>query len=112
MGQFVIVAYRPREGKTQQLLDLVREHLPVLRREGLATERPPYVMRAEEGVIIEVFEWKSAEAVEQAHTNAAVQAMWGRFGEVCEYEILSNLKECQGMFASFAPIDLYVLVKT
>ena len=63
MGKFVIVAYRPRPGKEQELLQLTREHLPILRSQGLATDRPLYVMKSADGTIIEVFEWKSVEAM-------------------------------------------------
>jgi hypothetical protein len=105
MGQFVIVAYRPREGKEAQLLKLVREHVPILRGEGLATNRKPLVMRAEDGTILEIFEWKSPEAIDQAHTNETVMAMWDRFNEVCEIENLANLRECQQPFSPFEPID-------
>lgn len=106
MGQFVIVAYRPREGKEARLLELVREHMPILRREGLVTDRPALVMRAEDGTIVEVFEWRSAEAVERAHANEVVQAMWERFNEACEYESLANLEECSRPFSPFEPVDL------
>lgn len=105
MGQFVIVAYRPRQGKETKLLELVKDHVPILRREGLVTDRAPCVMRAEDGTIVEVFEWQSAEAIEQAHQNKAVLAMWERFWEACEIEILSNLKESQRPFSPFEPID-------
>ena len=53
----VIVAYRPRAGKEALLLELTRQHLPVLRAQGLATDRPSSVMRAADGTIVEVFEW-------------------------------------------------------
>ena len=106
MGIMVIVAYRPLPGKEQQLLELTKRHLPVLRGEGLATDRPPYAMRAGDGTIVEVFEWKSKEALESAHRNAAVQEMWKHYQEACEYVPLSSLNECQGMFAGFEPIEL------
>ena len=64
MGVFVIAAYRPKKGK-----------------ERLVTDRPPYLMRAADGTFVEVFEWKSAAAIEAAHGNSAVQAMWARFEE-------------------------------
>jgi len=106
LGQIVIVAYRPHEGKEEQLLDLVRQHLPVLREQGLATERQPVVMRAGNGVLVEIFEWKSAAAVEEAHANAAVQSLWDKFSKVCDYEVLANLPECQRPFSPFEPVDL------
>lgn len=106
MGQFTIAAYRPRPGKAEELLQLVREHHPVLHGEGLATPRRPYVMRAADGTLIEVFEWTSSGSSNDAHHNAAVQALWARFNTACEYVSLSALAEGQGPFASFAPVEL------
>jgi len=106
MGRFVIVAYRPHAGKEQRLLELTREHLPILRSQGLATERPSYVMRATDGTIIEVFEWKSAEAIAAAHQNPVWQEMCGRYSEACDYISLENLSESKNMFAEFDPVDL------
>jgi hypothetical protein len=106
MGQFVIAAYRPKPGKEQQLLQLVRDHLPILRSQGLVTDRPPYVMRAADGTLVEVFEWKSAEAVQAAHSNPAVGALWARFAEVCDYQPLNTLVECQQLFAEFDAVQV------
>ena len=106
MGEFVIAAYRPRAGMESRLLELVREHVPALRREGLATARPVLVMRAKDGTILEIFEWASREAVDRAHGNPAVQDLWKRFDEACEFERLANLEECRGLFAPFTPVDL------
>jgi quinol monooxygenase YgiN len=105
MGHMVIVVYRPRAGKEAQLLDVLREHVPILRAEGLATDRAPLVLRAKDGSMIEVFEWASAEAVDRAHTNPAVLAMWGRFEEACTYEKLASLPEANDLFAHFDPVD-------
>lgn len=105
MGQFVIACYRPREGKEQQLLELMREHLPILRSQGLVTDRPSHLMRAKDGTIVEVFEWKSADAIALAHTNPVVQAMWARYNECCFYECIGNLEESKQMFSGFEPID-------
>jgi hypothetical protein len=105
MGQFTIAAYRPRPGRAQDLLQLVREHHPVLRREGLATERRPYVMRAGDGTLLEVFEWTSSGSSDEAHHNAAVQSLWARFNQACEYVSLSALAEAQGPFASFEAVE-------
>ena len=104
MGVFVIVAYRPRRGKSTQLRRVLRKHLPVLWREGLATPRKPYLMRAENGTYVEVFEWKSRRAIERAHSNPAVLALWREFEAVCTYEPLATLKEVREMFASFGPV--------
>lgn len=100
----VIVAYRPRPGKEALLLELTRQHLPLLRAQGLATDRPSYVMRAADGTVVEVFEWKSQAAIDSAHTNPAVSKMWERYAEACDYIPLKSLKEAGDLFASFEPL--------
>jgi hypothetical protein len=106
MGIMVIAAYRPRPGNEARLLELTKEHYPILRGQGLVTDRRPYVMRADDGTIIEVFEWNSQAAIDAAHTNPEVLKMWERYAEVCEYAPLVTVKECSGMFAMFDPIEL------
>ena len=65
----MIVAYRPKPGKETELLKLVHSRVPTLRKEGLVTDREPIIMRARDGTIIEVSEWKSQEAIDAAHKN-------------------------------------------
>jgi quinol monooxygenase YgiN len=106
VGQFVIAAYKPKPGKEAGLLAVVKEHLPILRQEKLATNRPAHTMRCKDGTIIEVFEWESAEAIAAAHKNPNVLAMWGRFNDVCDIVKLVDLPESKDMFAGFEPIEL------
>lgn len=101
MGRSVIVAYAPKPGMSEALESVVARHLDVLTAEGLVTDRPAHVMRAADGTIVEVFEWRSAEAIHQAHANPAVQALWGEFGAVCDYTPLAKLEEAQQLFAEF-----------
>jgi len=101
MGRFVIVAYRPKEGRAVDLDAVVAKHLRILREENLITDRDGYTMRAVDGTLVEVFEWRSKEAIEAAHGNAAVCALWSEFGEVCDYVPLSSLAEAGQMFAEF-----------
>ncbi len=83
-GVVCIVAYRPKPGRESEILELVRNRVPTLRGEGLVTGRMPVIMRAKDGTIIEVSEWKSPEAIEQAHKNPRVLAMWNKFFAVCD----------------------------
>ncbi len=105
MGRFVIVAYKPKPGREQQLIAAVKRHLEVLHAEQLVTDKQGYVMRASDGTIVEVFEWRSAEAINQAHTNPAVQALWAEFSAACDYTPLSKLNESQQMFAEFDAVS-------
>ena len=105
MGRFVIVAYRPKPGCAQALEALLSRHLRILAEQGLVTDRPACFMRGEDGTMVEVFEWRSAEAIEQAHGNPAVGALWDEFARVCDYLPLSALPETQRLFAEFDAIE-------
>ena len=103
-GVVVIVAYRPKPGKENELVDLVRGRVPTLRKEGLVTDRPPTIMRASDGTIIEVSEWKSRQAIDAAHKNPNVLAMWNKFFALCDCVPLKSLAEAEEMFAGFEPV--------
>lgn len=103
-GVVVIVAYRPKPGKAKETLELVQSRVPTLRKEGLVTDRVPTIVRARDGTILEVSEWKSNEAIEAAHKNPNVLAMWNKFFTVCDCVPLNTLSESAEMFAGFEPV--------
>ena len=94
-GVCAIVAYRPKAGKGDEVLALVRSRVPNLRKEGLVTNRQPVIMRSRDGTIIEVSEWKSREAIDAAHKNPSVLAMWNKFFAVCDCVPLNTLAEAR-----------------
>ena len=104
-GVCVIVAYRPKPGKEQELLAIVRTRVPSLRKEGLVTDRVPVLMRAKDGTLIEVSEWKSHEAIDAAHKNPTVLAMWDKFFALCDCVPLKTVPESNEMFAGFEPVE-------
>jgi len=103
-GIIVIVAYRPKPGKEKELLKLVRNRVATLQKEGLGTHREQSIMCARDGTIIEVSEWKSQEAIDAAHKNPNVLAMWNKFFAVCDCVPLKTLAEAEEMFAGFEPV--------
>ena len=105
MGRFVVVVYRPKQGRDEELLATVKDHLRILRGQKLVTEREACVMRAKSGAIVEVFEWKSAESIAEAHANDAVKALWERFENVCDYTPLTDLEESHELFAEFDALE-------
>lgn len=103
--RIVIVGYKPLPGKEKALEELMKTHVSRLRNQGLASDRDPILMQAKSGVIIEIFGWKSAAAIEAAHANPEVQKMWGEYEAVCEYVPVGTLEECTNLFSEFSPID-------
>jgi quinol monooxygenase YgiN len=102
----VIASYRPKEGKEEGMKKVLRDHMPVLRKEGLITNFPVIVLKAKDGSYLEIFEWKSQEAINEAHNNENVLALWKKFEEVCTYISLSDIEECRNVFADFKPVKL------
>jgi hypothetical protein len=105
MRRLVLVVYSPLEGQGELLDELVRNHVPLLRKEGLVTTREPIIMKAQSGAVIEIFEWKSAQAIEEAHSNGEVQKLWAEFSKVCTYERPVNIEEFDNLFSEFQPAN-------
>ena len=106
MSRFVITALKPKPGKAESLLAVIEKHWRALQSEGLVTSRPHYVMLAEDGTVLEVIEWASAEAIAKAHENPTVLALWAQFEAACEYVPLASLAEAARRFPEFKPLAL------
>ncbi len=105
MGHIVIVAYKPKPGKAAALKSLSKTHVTRLKKEGLVTDRKPIIMAAADGTVIEVFEWLSAKAIQEAHKNPEVIKMWHEYAELCDIVPLDTLNETGTMFAGFSPVN-------
>jgi hypothetical protein len=57
-----------------------------------------------DGTIIEVSEWKSHDAIDAAHKNSNVLAMWNKFFAICDCVPLRSLEEAEEMFPNFEPL--------
>jgi len=101
VGVMVMALFRPKPGKDGDLMACMRDHLPILRAQGLATNRPTTILRAKDGTLVEIFEWASQAAIDTAHTNPAVLALWNRYAECCDYVTLADLPEARAMFPGF-----------
>ena len=90
-------------GKDAELRQLIGEHLPVLRRLELVTERPTLLLRAKDGTYIEVFEWRSAESARVAHEHPEVARVWEAMGQIADFLSLDALAEAKEPFCHFEP---------
>ncbi len=104
MGIVVIACFKPKPGKENLFLEAVKEHLPILRSEDLVTDKDNYIMKAKDGSIIEVFEWKSEKAIDDAHKNERIQELWKKFEESCEYIPYGSIDEAKEVFPGFVPV--------
>lgn len=63
-------------------------------------------MRASDGTLVEVFEWKSQRAIDAAHADPEVQRMWQQYAAVCEYVPPATLAEAGRLFGGFESVRL------
>ncbi len=105
MGRISVASFRPKPGKEEELRQVIADRLPLLRRLGFATDREAILMRSRDGVLIQVSEWSSDEAIAKAHETPEVLAMWDRFAACSEYVKLDSLAEVHEDFATFDPVD-------
>ena len=105
MGRISVAAFKPKPGKEAELARVLADRLPLLRGLGLATDRQDISMRSRDGVMIQISEWASDEAIRKAHESPDVLALWERFAACSDYVKLESLAECHEDFATFETVD-------
>ena len=106
MSLIAIAAYKPLPGFDTGFKEVLRQHTRVLREEGLITDKEVFQMQAIDGTILEVFEWISDEAKEEAHTHPKIMELWSRFHEYAEMVKLMDIMECHEPYATFRALHL------
>ena len=104
--EVVFALYKPLEGKDEELRRIIAQHLPVLRRLELITDRPAILARSKNGTYIEIFEWRTAESAGLAHHHPEVAKVWEAMGAVCDMPLLESLEEVKERFPHFVPVSL------
>ena len=104
MGILVICSYRTHPGLEDEARMLMARHVPLLRAQGLITDRAVVQGVAADGALVEIFEWESAEKSRSAPTIAEIGNHWKAMGAVMDFVPLAQLAECQRPFAHFEPL--------
>ena len=102
--EIVFAIYKPHENKENELKKLIAKHIPILKSNKLITDREPVLVQSKNGIYIEIFEWKSNDAVEEAHENPEVQKLWDEMEKVCDFTNLESIEEVREYFPQFKPI--------
>ena len=97
--ELAFAAYRPRGRNDDELLQLLREDVATLRARGHVTDRPAPVVGTANGEVLIVLEWSSEHAVDDAHADAVVLAVWERKADLAEYVAPSSLSGADVPFA-------------
>jgi len=84
----VICLYRVKKGNERKFIRVLEKHWPALRSLGLVTRKRARHFRGAEQdgapLFVEIFEWLSAAASEQAHQHPEIAAIWEPMDALCE----------------------------
>ena len=102
----VIAAYRPKPGKAHELRKLIDEHRRTLDEAQLASPKPTILLRARsDGTLLEIFEWASAKAADEAHQHPSIRGMWNKLAKVADFISLSEIEEANNAFSHFEGVS-------
>ncbi len=80
--------YHVKPGMEQEFAGLLANHWQTLHTAGLATDEPARVLRAQDQAgnvaFIEMFSWKTDDAIKTAHETPAIMQLWEPMGALCE----------------------------
>ncbi len=101
MGNLAFAMYKPKKGKEQEMKDILKDHLPTLRKYELITDKGHFFAQSADGTLIEIFEWASDEAKKAAHEHPAIMQMWGKMMPICDFPAMKDLPEAAKSFPNF-----------
>ena len=107
----VLAVYSVSPKNRKKLLALLPKKRRYFLKAGYVTRRAPLLLQSRKNpeLFIDIFEWKSDEAVAKAHKDPKVLAIWGEMGKLCK-KIgigLEKLPEAGSAFPHFDPVDVY-----
>jgi hypothetical protein len=95
-GGIVISTYKPKGGKAEAFPQLMREHFIILKQQGLVTDRNSIMMESKDRTIIEVFKWKSKNAIE---TNSQQSRSIKNVEQnACDYILIAKVEDASNVF--------------
>ena len=56
------------------------------------------MVQSKNGIYIEIFVWKSNNAIEEAHKNSEVQKLWDEMAKVCDFTSLNSIEKAKEYF--------------
>lgn len=104
--KLAIAMYKPREGKSEELKKILKDHIPTLRKYELITDSSAFMVESDDGTIIEIFEWTGDDAKDHAHEHPAIRSIWGSMEGICDFPPLKNLPESKTPFPNFDVLNV------
>jgi hypothetical protein len=95
-----LVIYRPKQDHHDQLLAILKQHGPTLKKTGLLTDEPVRIYRGTDlrkpqtpPYFVEMFQWKDEKSGDLAHEVPEVMAVWETMGPHLDTMTLTTLEK-------------------
>ena len=106
VAALVFSTFQPISGQEPDFFSALDQNVPTLRMQGYASERSTVRFLSSSGGVVEIFEWLSPKAIDQAHLDPVVQKIWTQISENNGVaSIVSTFPEANSLRPIFLPGD-------
>ena len=100
MRKVTFIVLKPRPGKTEELIALLKRSNMILQQLNIALQKDQILAMSSNGTIIQIFEWTSERSLELATEHEEVRELWAEAEKLSDFQKPSSLQEFQEMFPS------------
>jgi hypothetical protein len=97
--------YRPRPGRSNEVLSHLRHEVATLRARGHITNRQAPICLTDRGEFLVITEWATATSVDEAHEDDVVLDVWRQKEQLVDYIAPSDLDKSAVPFASYDVLE-------
>lgn len=101
MQKLAFIAFKPRKGKTEELIAFLKRSFIILQTLKVASDKPQILASSLDGFIMQIFEFSSSDKPESAAIYPEVRDLWAEADKLSEFVKPASLKEFQEVFPSF-----------
>ena len=101
MQKLAFIVFKPRKGKTEELIAFLKRSFVILQNLKVASEKPQVLVSSMDGNIMQIFEFSAADKPESAAVYPEVRELWTEAEKLSEFLKPSSIKEFQEVFPSF-----------
>ena len=98
-------AYRPRPGRSDEVLPHLRHEVATLRARGHIPNRPAPICLTDRGEYLVITEWATATSVDEAHDDEVVLEVWRRKEQLVDYIAPSDIDKGTVPFVSYDVLE-------
>jgi hypothetical protein len=98
-------AYRPRPGRSDEVLPHLRHEVATLRARGHITSRPAPICLTARGEYLVIAEWATESSVDEAHEDEVILEVWRRKEQLVEYIAPSDLDKSDIPFVGYDVLE-------